>query len=85
MKAKQMIEGASASYGPEALKVISQAFDDAWVDIAANFGDNPSAIEAGRLKLAHVILSIATPQRGDAAMLKRAALAAMALEVRTPA
>jgi hypothetical protein len=83
MKAKQMIEGAS--YGPEALKVISQAFDDAWVDIAANFGDNPAAIEAARLKLAHVILSLATPQSADAATLKRAALAAMAREVRTPA
>jgi hypothetical protein len=83
MKAKQMIEGAS--YGPEALKVIGQAFDDAWVEIAANFGDKPSAIEAARLKLAHAILSIATHQSDDAAALKRAVLAAMALEPRLPA
>jgi hypothetical protein len=83
MKAKAMIE--RASYGPEALKVIGQAFDDAWADIAANFGDNPSAVEAARLRLAQVVLSLASGQSGDAAVLKRAALAAMALERRGPA
>ena len=36
MKAKHLIEGAS--YGPEALKIICQAFEEAWTSIAGNFG-----------------------------------------------
>ena len=40
MKARQLIDGAT--YGPDALKVIGQAFDEAWRDIAGNFGDDPS-------------------------------------------
>jgi hypothetical protein len=37
MKARQLID--NASFGPAALKVIGQAFDEAWVAIAANFSD----------------------------------------------
>ena len=51
MKARHVID--SASYGPEALKVIVQAFDEAWRDIAGNFGDDPRDIELARLKLAN--------------------------------
>ena len=36
MGSRQLIEGAT--YGPEALKVIGQAFDEAWLDIAGNLG-----------------------------------------------
>ena len=32
MKARQLIQGAT--YGPETLKVIGKAFDDAWSEIA---------------------------------------------------
>src|SRR5262245_60097072 len=32
---------AGVVYGPDALKVIGQAFDEAWRDIAGNFGDDP--------------------------------------------
>ncbi len=55
MKAKHLIE--SASYGPEALKIVWRAFDEAWASIAGNFGNDPAAIEAARLKLAKIILS----------------------------
>ena len=43
MGSRQLIEGAA--YGPEALKVIGQAFDEAWLDIAGNFGDDPPNVE----------------------------------------
>jgi hypothetical protein len=43
MKARQLID--DASYGPEAVKALGQAFDEAWVNIAGNFGDDPSDIE----------------------------------------
>jgi hypothetical protein len=39
MKARQLIY--CASYGPEELKVIEQAFDDAWAAIEGNFGGRP--------------------------------------------
>jgi hypothetical protein len=38
MKAQQLI--TDSSFGPDALRVLFQAFDAAWNDIAANFGDN---------------------------------------------
>jgi hypothetical protein len=48
--------------GPEALKAIGQAFDEAWAEIAGNFGDDPREIEAARLKLANAFLSVASPE-----------------------
>jgi hypothetical protein len=83
MKARHLF--GSASFGPETLKVITQAFDDAWNSIAANFGNNPLAIEAARLKLANIILAIAQNEGGDPGQLKRAALDVMAKDVRTGA
>jgi hypothetical protein len=83
MKARHLI--GSACFGPEALKVITQAFDDAWNSIAADFGNNPLAIEAARLKLANIILAIAQNEGGDPEQLKRAALMLMAKDARTGA
>jgi hypothetical protein len=80
MKARELIEGAS--YGPDALKIVAQAFDDAWTSIAGNFGGNALAVEAVRLKLANFILDEAPAHRGDASGLKDAALRAMATDYR---
>jgi hypothetical protein len=82
MKARHLID--SASYGPEALKAIGQAFDDAWREIAGNFGDDPAEIEAARLKLANAVLSVAAEDRRDVEALKNGALQAMALRYREP-
>lgn len=38
--ARQLIDGAS--FGPDALKAIGQAFDAAWEEIASNFGTDPN-------------------------------------------
>ena len=65
MKARKLIGGASL--GPEALKVIGQAFDEAWADIAANFGNDPREIEAARLRLANTVLSLVNEERGTSA------------------
>jgi hypothetical protein len=67
------------------LKGITQAFDGAWNSIAANFGNNPLAIEAARLKLANIILAIAQNEGGDPELLKQAALDLMAKDARTGA
>jgi hypothetical protein len=80
MKARKLIDGAS--YGPDALKVIGQAFDAAWQEIAGNFGSDPQQIEAARLRLAEAVLSVADENSRDAEILKRAALQRMALDYR---
>jgi hypothetical protein len=80
MEARKLIDGAS--YGPEALKAIGQAFDEAWTDIAGNFGHDAGDIERARLRLANALLSIASEDSRDAATLKRAALQRMALDYR---
>ena len=36
MKARSII--GNASFGPDTLKVLYQAFDDAWASVAGNFG-----------------------------------------------
>jgi hypothetical protein len=83
MKARHLV--GSSSFGPEALKGITQAFDDAWNSIAADVGKNPLAIEAARLKLANIILALVQNHGGDPEQLKRAALELMAKDVRTGA
>jgi hypothetical protein len=61
MKARRLIDGAA--YGPDALKALGQAFDEARASIAGNFGDDASDIERARLKLATALLSVARPRR----------------------
>ena len=75
MKACQRIEGTS--YGPEALKAMTQAFDQAWSVIARNISQDAS--EAARARLAKALLSVAAEDSRDVKALKRKALEAMAL------
>ena len=80
MKPRDRIDGAA--FGPEALKAIGQAFDQAWQEIAGNFGDDPQGIETACTKLANAVLSIADEDSRDVDVLKRAALQRMALDYR---
>ena len=81
MKARPLID--DASFGPQSLKVIAQAFDDAWRDIAGNFGSEP-VIHAARLQLAAAVLSVSSDESRDAAVIKHAALQAMARRYKIP-
>jgi hypothetical protein len=67
----------SASYGPDALKTMTQAFDQAWSVIAGNIRQDGRA--AARLRLASALLSVATEDSHDVQDLKRNALEAMSL------
>jgi hypothetical protein len=80
MRARRLIDGAS--FGPETLKALGQAFDAAWETIAGNFGGDPADIERARLRLAEALLSVASEDSRDAEVLKIAALEAMALSYR---
>jgi hypothetical protein len=79
MRARQLIDGAS--FGPDAVKAIGEAFDAAWAEVAGNFHD-PLAIEAARLKLANAVLSIASEDSRYVEVLKNAALQRLALDYR---
>jgi hypothetical protein len=80
MKARRLIDGAS--FGPDTLKVVGQAFDQAWAEIAGNVGTLPIEIEAARLRLAEAMMSVATEDSTDVVVLKAGALQAMALDNR---
>jgi hypothetical protein len=80
MNAHQLFE--NAAFGPEALKVLYQAFDEAWASIAGNFGGDASAAEAARSRLASTVLAIARDGGSDPTAIKNAALQALALDYR---
>jgi hypothetical protein len=57
MKANKLIEGAT--FDNKQLVVIKKAFDEAWQAIAPQVSQRPAAIDAARLKLASIVLSVA--------------------------
>ena len=75
-KAKRYVDGAS--FGPEAVKAMGEAFDLAWSEIAGNFGEDYA--ETVRFKLANALLSVASEDSRNAQVLKRAALQRFALD-----
>ena len=77
MKARERIAGAS--FGPEVLKVLGEAFDRAWKSIEDTFGEDPRAREQARLHLADCLLSVTNEQSRDVETLTLAALEVMAL------
>ena len=56
MKARRLL--SNATFGPEQLKAISKAFDDAWELVEPQVSTRPEAIEAARLELAEIVLSL---------------------------
>jgi hypothetical protein len=80
VKARRLIEGAS--YDPETLKALGQAFDGAWATIAGNFGTDSNDVEKARLRLATALLSVASEHGRNIQALMQGALQAMALNYR---
>jgi hypothetical protein len=79
MEARHLIQ--SASYGPEAIKAMTQAFDEAWTAVAGNFSQG--ATEAAKSLLAVSLLSVASEDSRDVKSLKISAIATMALRYHT--
>ena len=75
MRPGQLIE----KVGPDTLRVVFVAFDDAWAEIAPNYSDDQ--IEGARIRLANMLLSVTTEGVRDPGTLKQRALQLMA---RTP-
>jgi hypothetical protein len=72
---------ASTSFGPDALKVIGEAFELAWADVATAFGTS-LAQEAARLTIANAVLEAAAGERNrfDIERLRLAGQRAIALK-----
>jgi hypothetical protein len=75
VKARALIGGAS--YDPDTLKVLYQAFDDAWEQIAPEVADRSAATYAARMKLAETILGLARNGARDVQALTDAAVQTM--------
>jgi hypothetical protein len=57
MKARRLIE--RASFDPDQFKIIGQAFDQAWEQLAPQVSGRAEAFAAARLKLANAVLAVA--------------------------
>src|SRR5262245_37974354 len=80
MRAAKILAGST--YGPETLRTIGKAFDEAWAKIATQFSGNEDRALAARERLAHAVLSAATEGSRDAEPIKDMALQIMALSYR---
>ena len=72
MKAHHLVH--SAAYGPETLKILFKAFDDAWDEVKPTVSKRPRAIEAARLRLANILLSLVKEDSRDPTQLKNEAI-----------
>lgn len=75
MEARKLIEGAN--YPPAVIDAMRQAFDLAWNEIAHNFRNAETVANVARLRLAEMMLSVATKRSLDVGELKNVALAAL--------
>jgi hypothetical protein len=76
VKARQLINGAS--FGPAAIKAMSEAFDLAWEQIASHFDGDPMIRDSARQSLAEAVLAAAAYSIPDVQTLKDAGLSVMA-------
>jgi hypothetical protein len=74
MRARQLIGGAA--YPPDVLRVIFEAFDDAWTEVGPGVGSEPGAVESARSDLATILLSLAKGGPIDRGVLRNAAVGA---------
>ena len=81
MRARRLINGAP--FGPSTVKAMARAFDQAWAEVAGNFGDSASEVESARLRLARAMLSVAAEGSTDVAKLRTSAVQTMAMQNRS--
>jgi hypothetical protein len=74
MRARQLIGGAV--FPPDVLKVLFAAFDDAWHEVVGDVSSRAAAIDAARLRLATIVLSLAKSGPIEHAHIKDAAVEA---------
>jgi hypothetical protein len=71
---------AHGTFGPDALGTLRLAFDTAWAEIAASFGNDPAVVGVARNELADALLRAADEEGCyDVGRLKAVALHTMAV------
>jgi len=75
MRARLLI--ARTSFGPDTIKAMGKAFDQAWAEIAFHFEDDPLIRDSTRQSLAEALLGAAGDGNPDVGKLKEASLRAM--------
>ena len=76
-KARRLIAGAA--YDPATLKMLGEVFDDAWASVSQNYKSS-LAVEAARLKLANIVLSLAADGERNPDQLKDGAVRAFCVD-----
>ena len=72
MKARR--PGSGAAFGADVLKVVVKAFNDAWAEIEPSITDRPENIEAARLSLVNIVVSLVKDDTSDPESLKNEAV-----------
>jgi hypothetical protein len=72
MRARQLI--GSAGFPPDVLKVLFDAFEDAWAELASDVSGDPAVVDAARLSLAEIVVGIARAGPVDYGRIKTAAV-----------
>ena len=72
MKARQIL--ANTAFGPDTLKALYQAFDEAWDTIAPTISQRAEALEVARTRLANIVLVLARNGSNDPEQIKNAAI-----------
>lgn len=67
----------NATFGPEQLRTLYQAFDDAWEVVKPQYASNTQSTEVGRLRLANAVLAAYRGGVTDPAALTDAAVQIM--------
>ena len=73
MQARQLI--GAAPFPPDVRKVLLDAFEDAWAELAPDVSSDPTVVDAARLSLAAIVMvDIATAGTFDRDTIKTAAV-----------
>jgi hypothetical protein len=74
MDARQLIGGAG--FPPDVQKVLFEAFDDAWAELASDVSGDPTVVDAAQVSLAGIVVDVAHAGPFDRHAIKTAAVEA---------
>lgn len=80
MRARQLI--GDHGFSRDDLAVILEGFEDAWAEIGPDAGPDPIVMEAVRLSLAHIVVSVAQAGPIDRGRINVAAVEAFRVKLR---
>ncbi len=80
MRARQLLERSFPLYGPDTMKAVYRAFDEAWATIAPGVGTDAQTVADTRLKLAESVLAVAGHDSTNVGQMRRLALEIMDIE-----